>query len=59
MGQLGNKKYKMFIQMPEFIAIIGIVVLCFFIGLDAGHSTKREELEQKLCQLKQYEYCTK
>lgn len=35
------------------------LVLVFIIGFGVGLHAKQEEQEQKLCKLKQYEYCEK
>ena len=34
-------------------------IFCFIAGLNVGKHIIKGELEQKLCQLKQYEYCLK
>lgn len=45
--------------MIEFITGLIIGFGAYFIGLDTGKNIRKEGLEQKLCELKQYEYCTK
>ena len=43
-----------------------LIIMCiishvawFMFGLVVGQDTMKKELEQKLCKLKQYEYCEK
>ena len=44
--------------MHEFLIAVIISLSVYFVAFDAGKNTRKAELEQKLCQLKQYEYCT-
>jgi len=47
--------------VDNFLIIIVLMLIhsaFFMLGHGVGKSNK-EELEQELCQLKQYEYCTK
>ena len=52
--------FSAIIYIMFFSAII--YIMFFLTGLSAGgdiRKAEKVELEQKLCQLKQYEYCTK
>ena len=43
-------------------SVLIISLACYYFGFYVGYNiriNKKEELEQKLCQLEQYEYCTK
>ena len=45
--------------MEEIILVIISWVIIFIIGIGIGGTIRKVEVEQKLCELKQYEYCSK
>ena len=49
-------------QQKLLILVFILTILCFLLsqfGHAVGRNAKKLELEQTLCELKQYEYCTK
>ena len=55
------KKYEGFIFffLLPVISFVSCLIIIFIIGIETGQGNEQAKLEQKLCQLKQYEFCTK
>jgi len=45
--------------MPQIILLILCWFITFIMGIGLGQNTRKEKLEQELCKLEQYKYCTK